>query len=157
MAVDLCFRRAVRADLPAIVALLTDDVLGAARESGSIAEYELAFADIDADPNHLLVVGDQDGRVVSCLQATMLPCLTHGGRRRAQFEGVRVAGDLRGHDIGHQMLDWAIIWARTQGCGMIQLTTDRRRGDACRFYETLGFVASHDGLKLTLVPAEPEV
>lgn len=156
MSPGLRLRGAVRGDLPAIVALLTDDALGVNRESAALADYEVAFADIEADPNHLLIVGEQDGRIVSCLQATVLPCLTHGGRRRAQFEGVRVASALRSQSVGHQMLEWAITWARSHGCGVVQLTTDRQRGAARRFYEAHGFVASHDDLKLTLVPTEPE-
>lgn len=110
---------------------------------------------LQVDPRHLLVVGEQGGCVVACLQATVLPCLTHGGRRRAQFEGIRVASDLRGQSVGRKMLSWAIAWAEARGCGVVQLTTDRQRAGARRFYETLGFVATHDGMKLTLVPAQP--
>jgi GNAT superfamily N-acetyltransferase len=150
MAEDVTFRRAERADLAAIVALLTDDVLGAGRESDDRTAYEDAFADIDADPRHLLVVAESGGEVVACLQATVLPCLTHGGRRRAQFEGVRVAASTRGTGVGTALLAWCIAWARDQGCGVVQLTTDRRRPDARRFYEAAGFVATHDGLKLDL-------
>jgi len=144
-------RRASREDLPAIVALLRDDALGAARESTDLEPYEAAFAEIDSDPRHLLVVGEVAGEVVACLQATLLPCLTHGGRRRAQFEGVRVRGGLRGRGVGGDLLAWCIAWAGDNGCGVVQLTTDTRRGDARRFYEAAGFVATHDGLKLELV------
>lgn len=144
------FRRATLEDLPVIVALLRDDALGAAREHGDLRPYQAAFAEIDADPRHLLVVGELDGDVVACLQATVLPCLTHGGRRRAQIEGVRVDVDHRGDGIGAALLTWAIAWARNQGCGVVQLTTDRSRPDARRFYESLGFVATHDGMKLPL-------
>lgn len=156
MADDVTFRRAAPADLAGIVALLTDDVLGAGRESDDAAAYEAAFGEIDADPRHLMVVGvvgdgrDTGGAVVACLQATVLPCLTHGGRRRAQFEGVRVATALRGAGVGAALLAWSIGWAREQGCGVVQLMTDRRRPDARRFYEAAGFVATHDGMKLDL-------
>lgn len=146
------FRRATPEDLPAIVALLRDDALGATREHTDLRPYEAAFADIDADPRHLLVVGSLEGDVVACLQATVLPCLTHGGRRRAQVEGVRVDADRRGSGIGAALLRWTIAWARAEGCGVVQLTTDRSRPDARRFYESLGFVATHDGMKLPLDP-----
>lgn len=144
------FRRAERSDLPAIVALLHDDALGASREHGELAAYDAAFTEIDEDPRHLLVVGDLDGEVVACLQATVLPCLTHGGRRRAQVEGVRVGAGHRGEGIGAALLGWTIDWAVEQGCGVIQLTTDHARPDARRFYESLGFTATHDGMKRPL-------
>lgn len=146
------FRPAVHADLPAVVALLHDDALGAAREHSELAPYEAAFAEIDADPNHLLVVGTVDDRVVACLQVTALPCLTHGGRRRAQLEGVRVASDQRGTGVGRALVRWAVDWARHEGCGVVQLTTDKARPDALRFYESLGFTPTHEGCKLVLEP-----
>lgn len=146
------FRAASHADLPAIVALLHDDALGATREHSELAPYESAFAEIDTDPRHLLVVGTSGGEVVACLQATVLPCLTHGGRRRAQVEGVRVRADQRGAGVGGALLRWTFEWARRQGCGVIQLTTDRARPDAQRFYEGLGFVATHEGMKRPLEP-----
>jgi GNAT superfamily N-acetyltransferase len=152
MADRVVFRRAVPEDLPAIVALLTDDDLGAGREAADLEPYAVAFAEIDGDPRHLVVVGDLAGEVVACLQAAVLPCLTHGGRRRAQFEGVRVSGRLRGTGVGRALVDWSIEWARDHGCGVVQLTTDKRRPDALRFYEAAGFVASHEGMKLDLAP-----
>ncbi|WP_426574520.1 GNAT family N-acetyltransferase [Aquihabitans sp. McL0605] len=152
MADRVVFRRAGPDDLAAIVGLLTDDVLGADRESAAFGAYEDAFAEIDADPRHLLVVGDLDGEVVACLQATVLPCLTHGGRRRAQLEGVRVSDRLRGGGVGAALIRWSIDWARGEGCGLVQLTTDKRRPDALRFYERLGFTATHEGMKLAIAP-----
>lgn len=149
---EVVFRRATRDDLVAIVGLLADDELGAERESADLGPYEAAFAEIDGDPRHLLVVGDLDGEVVACLQATLLPCLTHGGRRRAQFEGVRVSERHRGRGVGAALLAWSVDWARREGCGVVQLTTDTRRADARRFYEQAGFVATHEGLKLPLDP-----
>jgi GNAT superfamily N-acetyltransferase len=148
--VTVSFRRASPADLPAIVDLLHDDALGSTRETAALEPYERAFAEIDEDPRHLLLVGELDGDVVACLQATVLPCLTHGGRRRAQLEGVRVAAGQRGGGVGASMLRWTIDWAREQGCGVVQLTTDKGRPDALRFYEGLGFVATHEGCKLPL-------
>ena len=153
MADRVVFRRAVREDLPAIIALLTADELGAGRESADPQPYEVAFAEIDGDARHLLVVGDLGGEIVACLQATLLPCLTHGGRRRAQFEGVRVDERLRGSGVGRALLDRSIGWARANGCGVVQLTTDKRRVDARRFYEVAGFVPTHDGMKLDLAPS----
>ena len=146
----VAFRRATAEDLPAVIALLRDDALGATREHADLHRYQAAFAEIDGDPRHLLVVGELDGAVVACLQATVLPCLTHGGRRRAQVEGVRVHASHRGSGIGAALLTWTIAWAGAQGCGVVQLTTDRSRPAARRFYESLGFVASHDGMKLPL-------
>jgi GNAT superfamily N-acetyltransferase len=148
--VSVAFRRARSSDLAAIVVLLHDDALGATRESSELRPYEAAFTEIDEDPRHLLVVGDLDGEVVACLQATVLPCLTHGGRRRAQVEGVRVSADHRGEGIGAALLAWTTEWARSQDCGVLQLTTDKQRPDALRFYESLGFVATHEGCKLPL-------
>lgn len=153
MSAPVVFRRALRSDLRAIVALLADDDLGAERELAAPAPYEAAFTEIDADPRHLLVVGDRDGEVVACLQATLLPCLTHRGRRRAQFEGVRVSRARRGGGVGGDLVRWATEWARQNGCGVVQLTTDKQRPDARRFYESLGFVATHEGMKLPLDPA----
>lgn len=144
------FCAAVAADLPAVVALLADDALGSTRESADLAPYEAAFAEIDADPRHLVVVGETDGVVIACLQVTVLPCLTHGGRRRAQIEGVRVHRDHRRAGTGEALVRWAIDWASDQGCGVVQLTTDKARPDALRFYERLGFSPTHEGLKLPL-------
>lgn len=147
---DVVFGAAQSTDLGAIVAMLTDDVLGSDRESPDIERYETAFAEISADPHHTLVVGRTSARVVSTLQLTVLPCLTHGATKRAQIEGVRVDRSARGHGVGEAMCRWAIERAAAQGCGIIQLTTDHRRADALRFYERLGFVATHHGMKLPL-------
>ncbi|MGN6694732.1 MAG: GNAT family N-acetyltransferase [Aquihabitans sp.] len=146
------FRPATHGDLPAVVALLHDDALGATREHSELAPYEAAFTEIEAEANHTVVVGLDGDEVVACLQATALPCLTHGGRRRAQIEGVRVASDHRGGGVGAALVGWAIDWARHQGCGVVQLTTDKERPDALRFYESLGFIATHEGCKLVLEP-----
>jgi ADP-ribose pyrophosphatase YjhB (NUDIX family)/ribosomal protein S18 acetylase RimI-like enzyme len=152
-------RRAVRTDVPAIVQLLADDVIGSGRESGrDLASYLDAFEDVDADPAHLLVVLEADGAVAGTMQLTFLPGLSRGGALRSQVEAVRVAPSLRGHGLGEAMLRWGIEESRRRGCAVVQLTTDKRRSDAQRFYvERLGFAMSHEGLKLDLGagPAAP--
>jgi GNAT superfamily N-acetyltransferase len=148
---DVIFREAVRADLPAIIALLADDVLGKARDFTEVdAAYEKAFADIDADPRNQLIVADSAGEVVGCMQVTYLPGLGRHGAERSLIEAVRVRSDLRGRGVGREMMAWAIDQARQRGCALVQLTTDKSRADAHRFYRNLGFVASHEGMKLTL-------
>jgi GNAT superfamily N-acetyltransferase len=144
-------RDAGPADLPAVVALLTDDVLGRAREA-AVADpaYGSALAAIAADPNNRFLVAEVGGRVVGCFQLTFIPGLGRGGAWRAQIESVRTAADMRGHGIGAAMMRWAIDQARERGCALVQLTTDKRRRDAHRFYGRLGFTPSHEGMKLTL-------
>ena len=146
-------RRATREDLPRIVQMLADDAIGATRERAETplpAEYWTAFAAIAADERQLLVVAVLEGAIVGTLQLTFIPYLTHRGGERAQIEGVRVDAGQRGSGIGRQLLQWAIEQAHERGCRMVQLTTDKRRPDARRFYESLGFVASHEGMKLPL-------
>ena len=144
-------RRARRGDLPRILALLVDDQLGAVRESADdLAPYEQAFEAIDADPSHLLVVGELAGEVVATFQLSYLSGLSRKGTWRAQIEAVRVADVLRGQGVGALMIQWAVDQARDRGCSLVQLTTDKSRVAAHRFYERLGFVASHEGMKLTL-------
>ena len=144
-------RRARRDDLPAILGLLADDQLGAARESAEdLGPYQAAFDAIDADPAHLLVVGELRGGVVATFQLSYLPGLSRKGSWRSQIEAVRVSRELRGQGVGALMIQWAIDQARERGCTLVQLTTDKSRIAAHRFYERLGFVASHEGMKLTL-------
>lgn len=143
-------RRARAEDLPALVALLADDPLGAGREGTDLAPYVAAFEAIDSDPRHLLVAGWSGGELVATLQLSFLPGLARNGAWRAQVEAVRVAAGVRGAGLGAQLLTWAIEEARRRGCALVQLTTDRSRVDAHRFYARLGFVASHEGFKLTL-------
>ena len=139
----LTFRSATRDDLPAIVGLLADDPLGAKRENHVLplqASYEAAFAAIDQDPHNELVVVDlPDHPVAGVLQLTVVPHITYRGGWRAQIEGVRVASSLRSLGIGEQLFQWAIQRARAKGCHLIQLTSDKARPDAIRFYERLGF------------------
>ncbi len=144
------FRRAGATDLPAIVALLADDVLGAGRETPGDPAYAAAFAAIVADANQLLAVADQDGRIVGCLQISFVPGLSRRGMWRGQIESVRIAADQRGSGLGRRMFEWAIAQCRERGCGLVQLTTDKARPQARRFYESLGFNASHEGMKLAL-------
>ncbi len=149
----LIFRRATRDDLPAIVALLADDMLGRARERPSEPldpRYLAGFDAIGANPNDMLAVVEQDGCVLGCLQLTFLPGISHLGSWRGQIEGVRVAANRRGGGIGRQLLEWAIAQCRAKGCLTVQLTTNAARHDAQRFYKTLGFEPSHIGMKLTL-------
>ena len=136
----------------AIVALLAADQLGASRDGGpDLAPYERAFAALDADPAQLLVCAEAPGGdVVGTLQLSFIPGLARRGGLRAQIEAVRVREDLRGRGLGAAMFAWAIGEARRRGCALVQLTTDKRRADAHRFYERLGFTASHEGFKLTL-------
>lgn len=150
---ELTFRPAERGDLPDMVRLLADDVLGARREEYVLPlppAYGAAFEAIARDPNNELVVAERDGNVVGVLQLTFIPSLTYRGRSRALIEGVRVDASLRASGIGRQLFAWAIERARARGCHLVQLTSDKARPDAIRFYESLGFVASHEGLKLHL-------
>jgi ribosomal protein S18 acetylase RimI-like enzyme len=150
------FRRAARQDVPAIVRLLADDQIGRTREVTADrpddlpAAYWRAFEAIDADPRNLLVVAEVDRQVVGTLQLTFIPSLTLVGGERAQIEAVRVSARHRGQGLGTAMLRWAIGRARERGCRLVQLTTDKRRPDALRLYESLGFRATHEGLKLRL-------
>jgi GNAT superfamily N-acetyltransferase len=144
-------RLATEADLEAIVALLEDDPLGAAREQGAdLSPYRAAFRELAADASHQVLVLDLGGTVTGVLQLSFLRCLTHGGGLRAQIEGVRIAADRRGAGLGALLIGDAIARARSRGCHLVQLTTDRRRPDAQRFYARLGFVDSHHGMKLDL-------
>jgi ribosomal protein S18 acetylase RimI-like enzyme len=146
-------RPAVRAEVPAIVALLADDPIGAGREQNTdpLPEaYFEAFDDIAAEPGNFLLVAEAGGAIVGCLQLTIIPGLARTGMKRGQIEGVRVAGSWRRGGVGESLVRHAIEMAREAGCGLVQLTSDTARTDARRFYERLGFVASHVGLKLPL-------
>ncbi|HET9898539.1 MAG TPA: GNAT family N-acetyltransferase [Streptosporangiaceae bacterium] len=147
----MIIREADRADLPAIIGLLADDVLGKARDFAVVDEaYETAFAAISEDSRNFLFVADDDGEVVACMQLTYLPGLGRHGAERCQLEAVRVKSDRRGRGIGSELTAWAIEHARQRGCGLVQLTSDKSRTDAHRFYARHGFIASHEGMKLLL-------
>ena len=146
-------RDAEQRDLTAIVALYADDQLGSTRERPGeplAEEYLGAFRAVTDDPRTRLVVAEVDGEVVGTLQLTHLPHLVRRGGERAQIEAVRVASSHRGSGLGRELMTWAVDQARARGCALVQLTTDAARPDAHRFYESLGFTASHVGMKLTL-------
>lgn len=149
----ISFRMARTKDLPVLVRMLADDPLGSKRETWSDPlplGYSRAFEEILHDPNNELVVATDGDKLLGMLQITFIPYLTYQGRHRALIEGVRVASDARSRGVGGELIRWAIERARARDCVMVQLTTDRAREDALRFYERLGFVASHHGMKLHL-------
>jgi ribosomal protein S18 acetylase RimI-like enzyme len=153
MTVEPSFRAARREDLPALVRLLADDVLGASRERASdpLPEaYGKAFDAIERDPNNELVVAEMNGKVAGMLQLTFIPGISRQGSWRALIEAVRVDSTLRSAGLGRKLIALAIERARARGCRMVQLTSDKSRVEAIRFYESLGFVASHQGMKLEL-------
>ena len=147
-------RTATADDLPALVALLADDALGATRERpDELAPYQAAFADIEGDPHQHLVVLCATGRPerpLGTLQLTLTPGLSHRGATRATIEAVRVAAEARGAGLGGALVSWAIAQAAARGCALVQLTSDASRGRVHRFYKRLGFTASHVGFKLRL-------
>ncbi|OLZ68488.1 GNAT family N-acetyltransferase [Streptomyces sp. IMTB 2501] len=148
---DLEIRRATADDLPAIVAMLADDPLGAQREStDDMTPYRAALERLTADPNQHLVVAVREGRVIGTLQLTIIAGLSHKGTTRALIEAVRIHADERGSGLGSRLIEWAIDTSRHVGCRMVQLTSDKTRSDAHRFYERLGFSATHEGFKLRL-------
>ncbi len=150
----LRIRRASRDDVVDIVRMLADDPLGSKRERYEQplpAVYYRAFDRINADSNQELVVAELDGAVIGTLQLSTLPYLTYRGGTRALIEAVRVDARYRGQGIGQQLLVWAIERARALDCHLVQLTSDKQRPEALHFYRELGFVASHEGMKLHLV------
>lgn len=152
----ISFRTARDEDLGELVALLADDRLGAGRES--LAEplpqaYRRAFAAIDADPNHLLLLIRDDDRIAGMLQLSFIPHLTHTGAWRGQIEGVRIARDHRGRGLGRKLIGHAVKMAADRGCRLVQLTTDRARPEAVDFYLACGFRHTHAGMKYPLEAA----
>lgn len=146
-------REATRADVAAIVAMLADDELGRLREDPTPPlddGYWAAFDAITADPNNQLLVAEDQGEVVGTLQVTFIPYLTFRGGWRAQVEAVRTASTRRGEGLGRHLLEWAIDTAAARGCRLIQLTMNADRNETRRFYESLGFEATHVGMKLYL-------
>ncbi len=149
----MLIRTAETDDLPALVAMLADDILGQSREDASLPlkqGYTDAFAAIAADPYNDIIVGELDGTVMAMMQFTVSPSISFKGRSRAQIESVRVAKDYRGGGYGRKMFEWAIDEARRRNCHLVQLSTNADRKDAARFYEDLGFTASHIGMKMVL-------
>lgn len=158
METALSFKIATKDDLLAIVQMLLDDTLGATREKtvtiSSVEElpgsYLLAFEKISADPNQELIIVEINGEKVATFQLSFIQYLTYQGGLRGQIEAVRTHSKYRGQGIGKKVFEYAINRAKEKGCHLIQLTTDKKRPDALRFYESLGFVASHEGMKLKL-------
>lgn len=151
--VDLVLRKARSEDLPAIVGLLAADGLGKGREDAGLPldhAYTGAFEALDGDPNQFLVVALDGEMIVGTMQLTFIAGISRKGAWRGQIEAVRVAASHRSGGLGQQMFEFAIEEARSRGCSLVQLTTDKTRGDAHRFYDRLGFVASHIGYKLKL-------
>lgn len=149
----MLIRTAVAEDLPAIVAMLADDYLGKSRDDASLPlkpAYIDAFAAIQADPYNDIIVGEIDGEVMAMMQFTVIPSISFMGRSRAQIESVRVAAAHRGKGWGKEMFRWAIEEGRRRNCHLAQLSTNASRKDAARFYEDLGFTASHVGMKMVL-------
>ena len=149
----LRFRDAIESDLPTLLAMLANDSLGKQRELAPdfVPEtYRRAFSAISSDRNNELIIAEHASCVVGMAQITYIPYLTYQGSWRALIEGVRVHADHRNQGIGKQMFEWVIHRARERGCAIVQLTSDKRREDAFRFYSQLGFVASHEGFKLRL-------
>ncbi|MGW0768900.1 N-acetyltransferase family protein [Streptomyces sp. NPDC002676] len=148
----LVLRPATRADLPAVLALLADEdrVVDPAAVEVTPA-YESAFAAIEQDArNEMLILAEDGGTVVGCLQATYIPGLGKGGAERVLIEAVRIRADRRGGGLGRTLMDRAVARARARGCALVQLTSNKNREDAHRFYTALGFARSHEGFKLTL-------
>ena len=151
--VDLVFRRATHADLGMIVDMLADDPIGASREDISRplnAKYLAAFTAINTDPNQFLMVMEDAGDLVGFLQLSFIPGISRLGIWRGQIESVRINSTRRGEGLGQRMLEWAIERCREKGCELVQLTTDKTRYNTVHFYESLGFKATHEGMKLNL-------
>ncbi|WP_133407247.1 GNAT family N-acetyltransferase [Parashewanella tropica] len=148
---EIKFRNAVEQDLPKLVELLANDDLGKLRENPNLPldkSYLEAFGAINSDPNNQLLVATLNNEIIGMLQITYIPYLTHKGSWRCLIEGVRVSENARGMGIGELMFNHSIELATEKGCSLIQLTSDKQRPDAIRFYEKLGFVATHEGFKL---------
>lgn len=144
------FRPARRADVPAIVALLAEDAVGATRDAGRMAEFLAAWDAMEAEAGNTVIVGTREGRIVATYQLTVITGLSLRAARRAQVESVRVASDLRSHGIGAALMADAEDRARAAGCDLVQLTTDRSRTRAHAFYDRLGYTPSHLGYKKRL-------
>lgn len=146
------FRDARVDDLPEIIALLADDPLGATRESGDGRDdaYVAALSEIDRDPNNLVIVAEDQGKVVGCLQVTFIANLSFEGGRRALIEAVRVADSHQGQGLGRAIMEYAIELAKQRNCRIVQLTSNRQRPEAIKFYERIGFQPTHVGFKLYL-------
>ena len=144
------FREASEADIPAVLALLTDDYLGSTRESDALDPYIRAFREMSREPGNVIIVGEQHGKVVATYQLTLISGLSLSAARRAQIESVRVASDLRGQGIGGVLLRDAEGRARQGGAVLLQLTMNKTRDRTHAFYLANGFKGTHVGFKKTL-------
>ena len=150
---QLTFREATQTDIPTLVSLLADDPLGQEREDSSSPlnkRYLEAFQQIDHDPNNELIVVAHENTIIGMLQLTFIPYLTHTGSVRCLIEGVRIDKEYRGMGLGSRCLQWAIDRAKERGCNIVQLTSNKQRTEAIKFYKNLGFEATHEGFKLTI-------
>jgi ribosomal protein S18 acetylase RimI-like enzyme len=150
---NLIYREVNEGDVKELVNMLADDELGATREDQSIPlnqRYTDAYHSIANDPNNELTVVESDGNIVGMLQLTFIPYLTHTGSWRCLIEGVRISSSHRGKGLGSKFIAWAINRAKERKCSMVQLTSDKQRTDAIRFYESHGFKATHEGFKLKI-------
>ncbi|MEO9482086.1 MAG: GNAT family N-acetyltransferase [Ekhidna sp.] len=144
-------RQAITSDVIDIVALLADDELGSKRErySNPLPQvYYDSFVKIEQDPNQHLIVAEENGEIVGTAQLSFIPYLTYQGGMRAQIEAVRIKSDRRGTGLGEKLFTWMIEKAKSNGAHVLQLTTDKKRPDALRFYEKMGFLATHEGMKI---------
>ena len=150
---NLTFRQATQNDLPELIVLLADDKLGKSREDTSVPvnkEYLIAFEKISNDKNNELIVVENHSKIVGMLQLTFIPYLTHIGSLRCLIEGVRISSKSRGLGLGTKTFQWAISYAKNKNCNIVQLSSNKQRLEAIKFYENLGFEASHEGFKLNL-------
>ena len=150
---NLHYRQATETDIPVLIQMLSDDSLGKLREDHRIPVnpcYLTAMRHIQNDVNNELTVVESGGEIVGMLQLTFIPYLTYKGSWRCLIEGVRIKREFRGRGLGTQFFEWAIERAKQRQCHIVQLTSDKQRVDAIRFYENLGFRASHEGFKLKL-------
>ena len=150
---NIIFRQAIKEDLTELIKLLADDALGKSREDTSIPinkGYLNAFEKINNDPNNELIIVEENQKVIGMLQLTFIPYLTHIGSTRCLIEGVRIDKRYRGKGLGTQTFKWAIQYAKKKDCSIVQLTSNKQRKNAIKFYENLGFVATHEGFKLNI-------
>ncbi|MBC7829959.1 MAG: GNAT family N-acetyltransferase [Chitinophagaceae bacterium] len=150
---ELRFRFADLDDLRDIVKMLSDDILGATREkleSSLSGNYLTAFEKITSDPNQELTIVEMNGERVATFQLTFIQYLVYQGGRRAQIEAVRIKSNYRGMGIGTKVFEYVINRAKEKGCHLLQLTSDKKRPEAIKFYERIGFISTHEGMKLQL-------
>jgi GNAT superfamily N-acetyltransferase len=149
----LTFRQASQKDLAELIKLLADDELGKTREDISIPinkDYLTAFKKINCDPNNELIVVEENNKIIGMLQLSFIPYLTHIGSTRCLIEGVRIDKKYRDMGLGTKTFEWAIQYAKDKKCNIVQLTSNKQRKNAIKFYENLGFEATHEGFKLNI-------